>query len=169
MQTGPNAGATIYGGSLSALDPATGNFVWQGADPASFIDPATVLGFPEASFVPLDSYLGPPTSVNGIVFQGAMLPTNAFYRVFFGFDPGLPAFSPNLHAFSAADGSILWSHASELPIISGVTVANGRAYVGTGFLQDRGKLLQFGLPNSGLEDGSSEAEFETSHDQEEDR
>ncbi|MDL1870659.1 hypothetical protein FBR05_00465 [Deltaproteobacteria bacterium PRO3] len=145
MRAGPAAGAVTHGGCLSALDPSSGAYEWQATDPYSYLDPALVFGFPEASLVPLNPYLGPPSSANGVVYQTALAPAAPMYRFIMGFWPELPPV-PNFHAFDARSGELLWSAPLGAMSLSGATIVNGRVYVGTGFLQDPGRLVMFGLP-----------------------
>lgn len=143
LQGGPHAGETIFGGSLSALDPETGEILWQNAGDSSFA--------PDIFSFSVAPYLAPPSSTgtgNGVVFAAATYP-NELLAFFGGLDIDLlyslfpPA--PNLFAFDAASGEILWSYAVPNPPIGGPTIVGRAIYWATG-LYLPGTLYAFEIP-----------------------
>ncbi|HKY62557.1 MAG TPA: PQQ-binding-like beta-propeller repeat protein [bacterium] len=130
LQGGPHAGETIYGGSLSALDPGTGEILWQNAGETSFA--------PELFGFSVSPYLAPPSSTgtgNGVVFAAATYP-NELLAFFGGLDLDLLyslfPLAPNLFAFDAATGEILWSYATPNPPLAGPTIIGRTIYWPTG-------------------------------------
>ncbi|HEX5034494.1 MAG TPA: PQQ-binding-like beta-propeller repeat protein, partial [bacterium] len=143
LQGGPHDGETIYGGSLSALDPGTGEILWQNAGDSSFV--TDLFGFSVAP------YLAPPSSAgtgNGVVFASATYP-NELLAFFGGLDfeliYSLFPTAPNLFAFDAATGDILWSHATLNPPVAGPTIVGRSIYWATG-LYLPGTLHAFEIP-----------------------
>jgi polyvinyl alcohol dehydrogenase (cytochrome) len=100
---GAHAGETVTTGAWSALDPATGEILWQTPDPALT--------------KPLDgaSVNGPVTVVNGVVFGGSM---DAMGTMF---------------ALDADSGDVLWSFKSGGTVYGGPAVAGGVVYWGSGY------------------------------------
>jgi polyvinyl alcohol dehydrogenase (cytochrome) len=87
-------------GSWAALDPATGQILWQKPDPSGAID------------------IGPLSVVNGVVFASSMAGS---------------ATAPTMLAFDAATGNTLWSFAAGSSVNAGATIANGVVYWGSGY------------------------------------
>ena len=145
LQGGPHAGETIHGGSLSALDPSSGEILWQNAGETSFA--------PEFFGFSVSPYLAPPSSTgtgNGVVLAAATYP-NELLAFFGGLDLELlyslfPT-APNLFAFDAASGEILWSQATINPPIAGPTIVGRSIYWATG-LYLPGTLYAFEIPES---------------------
>jgi len=143
LQGGPHAGETIYGGSVSALAAGSGEILWQNAGPSSFIP--DFFGFAVAP------YLAPPSSTGsgeGIVFAAATYP-NELLAFFMGLELdqvySLFPTAPNLFAFDAATGEILWSHATQNPPLAGATIVGRSVYWATG-LYVPGTLHAFEIP-----------------------
>ncbi len=101
--------ANAAGGFWAALDPSTGNYVWQTNDPNPYTP----------SFV---KDIGAVSVANGVVFVGSM-----------GGGPGLGATNPTMFALDAATGNILWQFVSGGSVGSGPAIANGVVYWGTGY------------------------------------
>jgi len=105
--------ANLYGipyaagshGSWAALDPATGQILWQKADPNGAID------------------IGPVTVANGVVYAASM----GFSTV-----PNQPQ-PPTMFALDAANGNTLWSFAAGSSVNAGATIYNGVVYWGSGY------------------------------------
>jgi len=94
-------------GSWAALDPATGNILWQKADPNGAVD------------------LGPLAVANGVVYAPSMGgPT---------FGGGSPDTAPTMFALDAATGNTLWSFVSGASVIAGATVVNNNMWWGSGY------------------------------------
>jgi len=94
-------------GSWAALDPATGNILWQKADPNGAVD------------------LGPLAVANGVVYVPSMGgPT---------FGGGSPDTAPTMFALDAATGNTLWSFVSGSSVIAGATVVNNNMWWGSGY------------------------------------
>jgi len=138
---GPNSGQTIYGGSVSALDPQNGEILWQNADPLSF-QPAVFGLFAGAP------YLAPPSCIGsgGVVLASSAVPND--FLTFFGFPPELIPTGPNMFAFDAATGELITSLQADAAVISGPAVVDGRVYWGDGFFFSSGTLHSFGLPEN---------------------
>ena len=104
---GPQAGQMSSTGLWAALDTATGQVIWQIADPAMSgpVSGATVDG--------------PTVVVNGVVFAGSM---DAMGTMF---------------AFNAATGDVLWQFQSGGTVYGGPAVANGVVYWGCGYPSGR--------------------------------
>jgi polyvinyl alcohol dehydrogenase (cytochrome) len=102
-------GSTTFGGSWGALDPATGQILWQTADPTGSMD------------------IGAVSVANGVVYGGSM-----------GNPPlvlgaGQSATNPTFFALDAATGKILWSYVAGGSVNSGAAIANGVVYWGAGY------------------------------------
>jgi polyvinyl alcohol dehydrogenase (cytochrome) len=102
-------GSTAYGGSWGALDPATGQILWQTADPTGSMD------------------IGAVSVANGVVYGGSM--GNAPFVL----GPGTSATNPTFFALDAATGKILWNYVSGGSVNSGAAIANGVVYWGAGY------------------------------------
>jgi len=94
----PHAGGNA--GSWSALDPRTGEVLWQVADPNGAID------------------IGPMTAANGVVYAASM---------------AIEPTKKTMFALDAEKGKILWSFAAGSSVNAGATVANGVVYWGSGY------------------------------------
>jgi polyvinyl alcohol dehydrogenase (cytochrome) len=100
-------GGANSAGSWSALDPATGNILWQVADPNGAVD------------------LGPLAVGKGVVYVPSMGgPT---------FGGGSPATTPTMIALDAATGKTLWSFVSGSSVIAGATIAEHSVFWGSGY------------------------------------
>jgi len=132
--SGPQAGTPITTGAWGALDPATGEILWQIANPAMTMP---VLGA---------SVNGPVTVVNGVVFVGSM-------------DPMMGT----MFAFDAATGEMLWSFASGGTVYGGPAVAGGAVYWGSGYPATRlnfgsssQKLYAFAIGQGATDGGAAD-------------
>jgi polyvinyl alcohol dehydrogenase (cytochrome) len=102
-----NSTTTTTGGIWSALDAATGQILWQTADPTGAKDGGAV------------------TAANGVVYVGSLAPTVTV---------GNTTIVPNtMYALNAATGAILWAFQSGGSVNSGAAVANGVVYWGSGY------------------------------------
>jgi polyvinyl alcohol dehydrogenase (cytochrome) len=94
-------------GSWSALDPATGEILWQTPDPNAAADPKDAID------------TGPMTVANGVVYAPSMSAASAT--------------TPNMFALDATTGNVLWSFASGGSVNAGAVVVNGVVYWGSGY------------------------------------
>ena len=99
----PSHTVTVTGGSWAALDPVTGNILWQ--IPASGQDPLHP-PFPAIA-------IGQVSAANGVVYAGSM--------------------SGDMVAMSAKSGEILWKFASGGSVASGPSIVDGTVYWGSGY------------------------------------
>jgi polyvinyl alcohol dehydrogenase (cytochrome) len=90
-------------GSWAALDPETGEILWQVPDPNGAID------------------IGPMTVVNGVVYAGSM-----------GFSTSASE-PKTMLALDATSGKTLWSFAPGSSVNAGATIVNGIVYWGSGY------------------------------------
>jgi polyvinyl alcohol dehydrogenase (cytochrome) len=102
---GGQAGKMTSVGSWAALDPATGEILWQVANP-SMTAPLN-----------LASVNGPLAVVDDVVFAGSMDDAGTMF------------------ALHAATGDVLWSYASGATVYSGPAIADGVVYWGNGYPQ----------------------------------
>jgi len=104
-------GRTTTGGFWGALDPATGDVLWETADPngANALDTGAV------------------SVANGVVYVGSSL-----------FARRTAPNAPNFFALNAATGQIEWSYAGGGSVNSGAAIANGTVYWGTGYQNQDG-------------------------------
>lgn len=103
-----NTATSTSAGLWSSLDAATGNILWQTADPLGGHD------------------VGMVTSANGVMFAGsAGIAPNAFTG-----NPGAPG---GFFALNAANGNVLWSFPTGGSVICGPAVLNGTVYWGSGY------------------------------------
>ncbi len=100
---GPGAGQMVTTGTWAALDPATGDVLWQIADPA--------LKSPLAG----GSVNGPIAVVNGVMFGGSMDANGTMF------------------AFDAASGQVLWQFQSGGTVYGGPAIVDGVVYWGSGY------------------------------------
>jgi polyvinyl alcohol dehydrogenase (cytochrome) len=103
--TGPKAGTKTSVGSWAALDPATGEILWQIANPTMT---APVNGA---------SVNGPVTVVNGVVLVGSMD------------DDG------TMFGLEASTGNVLWTYKSGATVYGAPAIADGVVYWGNGYPQ----------------------------------
>ena len=99
----PSNSVTTNGGSWAALDPATGEILWQ--IPATGQDPRN----PDLTA----QALGQVSAANGVVYAGSM--------------------SGDMVALNAENGSILWQFASGGSVICGPSIVDGTLYWGSGY------------------------------------
>jgi polyvinyl alcohol dehydrogenase (cytochrome) len=100
---GAHAGETVQTGAWAALDPASGDILWQIANPA--------MQYPLHGA----SVNGPVVAVNGVLFGGSMDADGTMF------------------AFDAATGNVLWSFKSGGTVYGGPAVAGGIVYWGSGY------------------------------------
>jgi polyvinyl alcohol dehydrogenase (cytochrome) len=113
--------ATSSAGSWGAIDPATGNVIWQTADPNGAID------------------LGPVSVANGVLYASSF---GGPVHLFPG-PPNPPA--PTMFALDAANGKQLWQFTSGGSVNAGPAIVDGRLYWGSGYSK-----LGLGDPNAKL-------------------
>lgn len=110
-------GRTVNGGSVAALDPMTGEILWQTPDPASFLPLEGNIPVTDGVTVG-PGYLGiitaPLTAIQGVVFAAS--------NDLLG----------HLYALDGVTGEILWRFAGLSPSNNGVSIADGRVYWATG-------------------------------------
>ena len=105
-------GAMVNGGSWAALDPSTGQIIWQTATPGS-CSPA-VSGYEQGCMA-----LGPASVANGVVFVGSM-DTNPQ--------------NPTMFALDAASGEVLWSFVAGSSVNAAPAIASDKSvYWGSGY------------------------------------
>lgn len=97
------SGIPWNGGSWAALDPATGNILWQVADPG--ID-TVIPGAPALS-------LAPVSVANGVVYCASM--------------------SGYMYALDARNGDTLWSFLAPGSVNAGPAIVDGSVYWGSGY------------------------------------
>jgi len=104
---GPQAGKQSPTGAWGALDPATGDILWQVANPA----------LPDGGIgaLALASVNGPVVVVNGVLFAGSM------------------DLAGTMFAFDAATGDVLWSFESKATVYGSPAVVDGVVYWGAGY------------------------------------
>lgn len=97
------SGVSWNGASWAAIDPGTGNVIWQvpdpGTDPVYKRQPAMAMA--------------PVTVANGVVYVASM--------------------SGSVYALSAATGATLWSYDTGGSVNAGAAVVNGTVYWGSGY------------------------------------
>ena len=96
-------------GVWGALDPATGNTLWQTHDPNSY----DLLGVKDIAAISV---------ANGVVFAGSL-----------GGGSPYAATANTMYALNAATGQMLWSFVSGGSIASAPAIANGIVYWGVGY------------------------------------
>lgn len=104
----PGTPATSHAGSWGAVDPATGQILWQVADPNGTID------------------LGPVSVANGVVYA------TSFGSLGFG-QPAPAQWNPTMFALDASSGKTLWQFTGEGSENGGAAIAEGRVYWGAGY------------------------------------
>jgi polyvinyl alcohol dehydrogenase (cytochrome) len=136
--TGPMAGTSVSTGTWAALDPGTGDILWQIANP--------VLSAPLSGA----SCNGPVAVVNGVLFAGSMDAQGTMF------------------AIDATSGNVLWQYPSGGTVYGGPAISNGVVYWGSGYpssVRPLGfgtssmKLYAFavGAGDAGAESGTPEA------------
>jgi polyvinyl alcohol dehydrogenase (cytochrome) len=98
----PN-GSVTYGGVYSALDPATGEILWQTANPTT------------AAYPYFHTAGGAVSSANGVVYACSQDPDGHMY------------------ALDGTDGSVLWDFVSGGSCNAGAAIVNGMVFWGTGY------------------------------------
>jgi polyvinyl alcohol dehydrogenase (cytochrome) len=126
-QNGVTSGPSFTGGSWAALDPETGEILWQTADPQSETLAGHTVGVWD---------LAPVSAANGVVYVASMAKTgNEFY------------------ALDAATGAILWGFPAGSSVNAGPAIVNGSVYWGSGYARSGAegsgnhRLYAFGLPD----------------------
>lgn len=156
MRGGPNADEVIFAGCTSALNPSTGEINWQANALTQLGYPLPLLPPPLDAMVPwvfpLDSYVGPPSSANGLVFAQSTYPNNELNAFFLGTPVGMLPSGPNLYIFDSDNGNLLWYYSADRPAAAGPSIVDGKVYWPTGFLHESGRLYQFGLPGQEVEE-----------------
>jgi polyvinyl alcohol dehydrogenase (cytochrome) len=105
--TGPQAGQMVSVGSWGALDPTSGDVLWQIANPAM----TAPLGGASVN--------GPVTVVGGVMFVGSMDAMGTMY------------------ALDATSGAVLWSFQAGGTVYGGPAVSGGVVYWGAGYPSGR--------------------------------
>jgi polyvinyl alcohol dehydrogenase (cytochrome) len=105
------SGTWVNGGSWAALDPETGEFLWQTATPG-----ACSMAIPDVAQGCMG--LGPASVANGVVFAASM-----------NLDPS----APTMFALDAATGKILWSYVAGSSVIAGPAIVGDSIYWGSGY------------------------------------
>jgi polyvinyl alcohol dehydrogenase (cytochrome) len=119
------SGTLVNGGSWAALDPATGNILWQTATPG-----ACSGSIPNVAQGCMG--LGPASVAKGVVFAGSM---------------DLNPASPTMFALDAATGAVLWSFVAGSSVIAGPAIVRNSIYWGSGYRRFGPGL---GTPNNKL-------------------
>jgi polyvinyl alcohol dehydrogenase (cytochrome) len=158
-------------GMYYALDPGTGQIVWQ-----TKVGPGTSLGGIQWGtatdgtriYAAESDFYGLPYTVNGKTVTGGSwaalnaatgqilwqtpdpqgAPDLGFMSVANGvvYAPSYVASGTNMYALNAATGAIGWSYASGGGVIAGAAIVNGTVYWGSGYkFADNDKLYAFGL------------------------
>lgn len=121
-----NDGTVTNSGGWAAMDAASGEVLWQTANP-----------------VPVAPAGGAVTIANGVLYACAQ---SSFIEAFL--PPELPL--NNMFALDAATGNILWSHYSGGACNAGAAVVDGTLYWGFGYPGDAGAAKGSGLISFGL-------------------
>jgi polyvinyl alcohol dehydrogenase (cytochrome) len=104
-------GAKVNGGSWAALNPSSGQIIWQTATPRA-CSPA-VSGYEQGC-----AAYGPASVANGVVFVGSM-DTNPL--------------NPTMFALDAASGEVLWSYAAGSSVVAAPAISGNSIYWGAGY------------------------------------
>jgi polyvinyl alcohol dehydrogenase (cytochrome) len=104
---GSQSGTQVTVGSWGALDPSSGNVLWQIANPAMTAPAGGA------------SVNGPVTVVGGVMFAGSMDPKGTMY------------------ALDATSGAVLWSYQAGGTVYGGPAVVGGVVYWGAGYPASR--------------------------------
>lgn len=121
-------GPVVNGGSWSALDPKSGNILWQTGVPGNCSQTAPFPPVPGVT--PGCMALGPASSSNGVVFAASMDPI---------------AGNPTMFALDGQTGQILWSFAAGSSVVAGPAIVGNSIYWGAGFSR-----FGLGTPNNKL-------------------
>lgn len=106
-ENGVLTSTTVTGGSWAALDPETGEIIWQTADPQTEVVNGKTVGVWD---------LAPVSSANGVVYAASMAKGgNQFY------------------ALDGSTGKILWAWPAGSSVNSGPAIVNGSVYWGSGY------------------------------------
>ena len=118
-------GARVNGGSWAALNPSSGQVIWQTATPGA-CSPA-VSGYAQGCWA-----LGPASAANGVVFVGSM---------------DVNPQNPTMFALSAATGEVLWSFVAGSSVNAAPAIAGDSIYWGSGYPMGSGnnKLFAFSI------------------------
>ena len=121
-------GALVNGGSWAALNPTSGQVIWQTATPGSCSP--SVPGYQQGCMA-----LGPASVANGVVFVGSM-DTNPQ--------------NPTMFALSATTGEVLWSYIPGSSVVAAPAIASDNSvYWGSGYSRSGGtgnnKLFAFSI------------------------
>jgi polyvinyl alcohol dehydrogenase (cytochrome) len=121
-------GAQLNGGSWAALNPSSGQIIWQTATPGSCSP--SVSGYEQGCRA-----LGPASVANGVVFVGSM---------------DVNPLNPTMFALSATTGEVLWSYIPGSSVIAAPAIAsNNSVYWGSGYSRAGGtgnnKLFAFSI------------------------
>ena len=119
-------GAKVNGGSWAALNPSTGQVLWQTATPGS-CSPA-VSGYEQGCWA-----MGPASVAKGVVFVGSM-----------DVNPN----NPTMFALSAATGQVLWSFVAGSSVNAAPAIASDNSiYWGSGYGMgtNNNKLFAFSI------------------------
>jgi polyvinyl alcohol dehydrogenase (cytochrome) len=111
-ENGVLSNTTVTGGSWAALDPTTGEILWQTAD-------AQLETLPGLGVVGVWD-LAPVTVANRIVYASSMAKLGTQNQMF---------------ALDAATGAILWQFDALSSVNSGPAVVNGSVYWGSGYVR----------------------------------
>jgi polyvinyl alcohol dehydrogenase (cytochrome) len=105
------SGVSVNGGSWAALDPSTGNILWQTATPGSCSSslPNVAQGC---------MALGPASAADGVVFAGSMDVNPA---------------SPTMFALDAKTGAILWQYVAGSSVVAAPAIVGNSIYWGSGY------------------------------------
>lgn len=131
LTAGKRKGETTNGGIWAALDPATGEILWQTPVPGSLLPLDGNISHEKfgknlgLGFFALAQ--GPLSVANGVVFAGSI--------------------DGNMYALDASSGEILWSKKTDGSINSAPTISDGELYWGAGYpvgFSDN-KLYKFSL------------------------
>jgi polyvinyl alcohol dehydrogenase (cytochrome) len=126
-------GTTANGGSWAALNPSTGQIVWQTATPGacpSLVAPGSQQGC---------MALGPASAANGVVFAGSM---------------DVNPQNPTMFALDASSGNVLWSYVAGSSVNAAPAIAGDSIYWGSGYSKLGGlgtannKVFAFQIPQN---------------------
>ena len=109
-------GALVNGGSWAALNPSSGQVIWQTATPGSCSP--SVPGYQQGCMA-----LGPASVANGVVFVGSM---------------DANPLNPTMFALSATTGEVLWSYIPGSSVVAAPAIASDNSvYWGSGYSRMR--------------------------------
>ena len=126
-------GTTANGGSWAALNPSTGQIIWQTATPGAC--PSIIPGgAPQGCMA-----LGPASAANGVVFVGSMDTTPQ---------------NPTMFALDASTGNVLWSYIAGSSVNAAPAIVGDSIYWGSGYRKLGGlgtannKVFAFQIPQN---------------------